>query len=452
MGGAAERWNNASSNRPPAGTAGTPAQAERHSASHKTQKRFMGVSRAHRGAPRDYLTLLSRAMQPGIADRHLAGPASLHLVEQRVRGFGHFQAARAGLGLFVDLDRNRTCLHGLEQARTQVDEPSLGASCTSRSSCSTARRITGTGISRLIAREPKRPMVCSTKVRWRISWRVSGCWRSRRCKSAWPRRSASPAEVPLVLAPWRSSASPSTTCTLAPRTSSFSGRLSSSRTRLKGDEDSGLRDGMGRSTMGYLRACHGTLPEASGRGSRFHEILPNARPAMKLLPLSLALTLAAASLSLPVRAGSVEVRYDSREPHSDAGSTPAEREKNLAAVAAAARARPASLPAAQTLEVELLDLDLTGTVRLSRHPLGELRVVTGRADGPRIRLRYTLREGGSTLASGEEALYDAALPRPAARATAPAVTRCVTKERCSIIGSFSDSPRRSKRSQSFREA
>lgn len=133
---------------------------------------------------------------------------------------------------------------------------------------------------------------------------------------------------------------------------------------------------------------------------------------MKLLPLSLALTLAAASLSLPVRAGSVEVRYDSREPHSDAGSTPAEREKNLAAVAAVLRELgQRRLPAAQTLEVELLDLDLTGTVRLSRHPLGELRVVTGRADGPRIRLRYTLREGGSTLASGEEALYDAALPR-----------------------------------------
>lgn len=133
---------------------------------------------------------------------------------------------------------------------------------------------------------------------------------------------------------------------------------------------------------------------------------------MKLMPLSLALTLAAASLSLPVRAGSVEVRYDSRETHSDAGGTPAEREKNLAAVAAVLQELgQRRLPAAQKLEVELLDLDLTGTVRLSRHPVGEVRVVTGRADGPRIRLRYTLREDGRTLASGEEALYEAGLPR-----------------------------------------
>lgn len=133
---------------------------------------------------------------------------------------------------------------------------------------------------------------------------------------------------------------------------------------------------------------------------------------MKLMPLSLAVTLAAASVSLPVRAGSVEVRYDSRATHSDAGSTPAEREKNLAALAGVLRELgQRRLPAAQTLEVELLDLDLTGTVRLSRHPVGEVRVVTGRADGPRIRLRYALGDGGRTLASGEETLYEAALPR-----------------------------------------
>lgn len=133
---------------------------------------------------------------------------------------------------------------------------------------------------------------------------------------------------------------------------------------------------------------------------------------MKLMSLTLALTLAAATVALPARAGTVEVRYDSRHAHSDAGSTPAEREKHLSAVAAVLRELgQRRLPAAQSLEVELLDLDLTGTVRLSRHPVGEVRVVTGRADGPRIRLRYTLREAGSTLASGEDALYDAALPR-----------------------------------------
>ena len=132
---------------------------------------------------------------------------------------------------------------------------------------------------------------------------------------------------------------------------------------------------------------------------------------MKMLLSTFALILAATALALPALAATVEVRYDSRQAHSDAGGTVAERERNLAAVAALLRELGARrLPATQTLEVELLDLDLTGTLRLSRHPPGEVRVVTGRADGPRIRLRYTLREVGSTLASGEESLYDAALP------------------------------------------
>lgn len=133
---------------------------------------------------------------------------------------------------------------------------------------------------------------------------------------------------------------------------------------------------------------------------------------MKLLPFSIALTLAAGMFALPSHAASVDVRYDSRHPHSDAGSTPAEREKNLAAVAALMRELGARrLGATQALEIEIVDLDLTGTMRLSRHPVGEVRVVTGRADGPRMTLRYTLREGTATLRSGEDSLHDAALPR-----------------------------------------
>lgn len=133
---------------------------------------------------------------------------------------------------------------------------------------------------------------------------------------------------------------------------------------------------------------------------------------MKLVPLSLALTLAAGAFFPVAHAATVEVRYDSHHAHSDAGSTPAERERNLAAVAALLRELgERRLPAAQTLEIELLDLDLTGTPRLSRQPVGEVRVVTGRADGPRIRLRYVLRDGQATVGHGEASLHDAGLPR-----------------------------------------
>lgn len=133
---------------------------------------------------------------------------------------------------------------------------------------------------------------------------------------------------------------------------------------------------------------------------------------MKLVLPALALTLAAVGFTTAAAAATVEVRYDSRHAHSDAGSTLAERERNLAAVAGLLReAAERRLPAGQVLEIELLDLDLTGTPRLSRRAAGELRVVTGRADGPRIRLRYALRDGQATLASGEETLHDAGLPR-----------------------------------------
>lgn len=129
--------------------------------------------------------------------------------------------------------------------------------------------------------------------------------------------------------------------------------------------------------------------------------------------LALALTLSACLLALPARAGTVEVSYDAGKAHSDAGSTPAQREKNLAALAARLHALGVRrLPTGQTLRVEIIDLDLTGALRVSRRPLGELRVVTGRADGPRIELRYNLSAaGGQTLVSGQETLYDAALPR-----------------------------------------
>lgn len=132
------------------------------------------------------------------------------------------------------------------------------------------------------------------------------------------------------------------------------------------------------------------------------------RPLPKLL-LALAACLGAAS----ARAGSVEVSYDAARAHTDAGTTPALREKNLAALAAVLReVGQQRLPATRTLRVELVDVDLTGVVRPGRNTLHDLRVVTGRADGPRIELRYTLLDpAGGTIASGHETLHDPALPR-----------------------------------------
>lgn len=132
-------------------------------------------------------------------------------------------------------------------------------------------------------------------------------------------------------------------------------------------------------------------------------------PAISNTLLALALGLSAAS----AQAGAVEVTYDAAKAHTDAGTTPAQREKNLAALAATLREiGQQRLPATRTLRVELIDVDLTGVVRPGRNTLHDLRVVTGRADGPRIELRYTLLDqAGGTIAAGQETLHDPALPR-----------------------------------------
>lgn len=133
---------------------------------------------------------------------------------------------------------------------------------------------------------------------------------------------------------------------------------------------------------------------------------------MRSAPIRLLMALLACGAATLVHAGAVEVRYDASRLHSDAGGTSTERERSLAALAEHLRALGArQLPADRRLEVELIDLDRAGTVRITRRPLGEVRVVDGRADGPHIELRYTLSDASGTLISGKESLFDVNLPR-----------------------------------------
>jgi len=120
--------------------------------------------------------------------------------------------------------------------------------------------------------------------------------------------------------------------------------------------------------------------------------------------LALAGLCAAATLA---QAGQVEVAFDPNATFSDAGSSVAQRQQHLETLAAHLRTLgERRLGADQTLRVEFVDLDLAGTMRLIRRLPGELRVVRGGADTPRIELRYTLSEAGRVLASGSESLTD----------------------------------------------
>lgn len=64
-------------------------------------------------------------------------------------------------------------------------------------------------------------------------------------------------------------------------------------------------------------------------------------------------------------------------------------------------------PDGQTLKVEVLDVDLAGEARLGAR-LHDLRVLRGRADWPRMELRYTLEAPGAAPRSGRASVADMA--------------------------------------------
>ena len=59
----------------------------------------------------------------------------------------------------------------------------------------------------------------------------------------------------------------------------------------------------------------------------------------------------------------------------------------------------------QDLKIEVLDIDLAGRVEWWHTNLHDVRIMRD-IDAPAMKLRYTLRENGTTLVSGEERLRD----------------------------------------------
>ena len=64
------------------------------------------------------------------------------------------------------------------------------------------------------------------------------------------------------------------------------------------------------------------------------------------------------------------------------------------------------LPSGQTLEIEVLDVDLAGTGRYVPQRQGEIRLITSGVDAPRITLRTVLSENGRSIAGKVEVLRD----------------------------------------------
>jgi hypothetical protein len=116
---------------------------------------------------------------------------------------------------------------------------------------------------------------------------------------------------------------------------------------------------------------------------------------------SCALALAATAAT----AGPVDVSFVDSVRFADAGTTRWDEEGNLKALAAHLQALGQRyLPSGQALKVEVLDVDLAGTSYPTSR--GNIRVASGRADLPRITVRYSLQGGDQVLRQGEETVTD----------------------------------------------
>lgn len=135
------------------------------------------------------------------------------------------------------------------------------------------------------------------------------------------------------------------------------------------------------------------------------------------------LMLAASAASAAQAAGTVSVKFVEPDKFADARDARRDARDNLRVLAGHIESAAGRyLAEGDKLSVEVLDVDLAGEIRPSRHLLQDVRVLKGGADWPRIKLRYTLESAGQPLRSGEQSISDMAyLQRGAGRASGDAL-------------------------------
>jgi hypothetical protein len=102
----------------------------------------------------------------------------------------------------------------------------------------------------------------------------------------------------------------------------------------------------------------------------------------------------------------VQVTFDKPDDYSDVPFSSRDREQVLAGLADHFSWLGKSLPHGQDLRIDITDVDLAGREDPARRGGFDVRVMTGRADWPRLRLRYTLEQHGKVIASGNAYLSD----------------------------------------------
>jgi len=100
------------------------------------------------------------------------------------------------------------------------------------------------------------------------------------------------------------------------------------------------------------------------------------------------------------------VTYVQPEKFSDVPFVPWDREEALKDLTEHFTKLGDSLPPGQDLRIEVTDVDLAGRLIPNARAGRDLRVLSGRADWPRIELRYAVEQNGQVLKSGEARLSD----------------------------------------------
>ncbi len=122
------------------------------------------------------------------------------------------------------------------------------------------------------------------------------------------------------------------------------------------------------------------------------------------------LALLLAALPAAAMAGTAEVQFIHPDLYNDAGQNRVGEAEQVRHELAQYFEKLAAeiLPADQSVQIEVLNIDLAGEPPRRGDRLDDPRVLRGRADWPQIELRYTLRAGDKVLASGHDVVSDLA--------------------------------------------